>query len=228
MKPLLRILFGLLLIAALLWLFFTALLVAIVIALVMAVIGGILTALGLKPRVPVAEPPPDPLGIGVRMEVDEYIENGCPVVNWNVQAQTWDDFAKAVDPFLAASIAGAVRAYGGDQVEWLVVQHEAEAGALIVYPADRADPVPVAERVCYSLRSVYLGTAYARTRPADDSYEQLNRRVWTVVSECLRNGQAARALAEARRTHPMRLAGSDYFSGVDPGRLQVGSRPEVD
>jgi hypothetical protein len=201
------------------WLVLTALVVGLVITLVVGVVGAVLALFGIRPKWAAGGRGSleDPLGVGVHMEVEEWAEDGRKVVQWSAVDQSWDEMARVLEPFLAAAITGIAEAHPDAPVEWIVFQYEPLRGAVSVFPAVSPSGVESEGRACFLLHSVYLELEYdARLRSGSDaSREELTRQVWALVSQSLRVGPAAEALQEARKRHPMRLAGLDYFEGED-------------
>jgi hypothetical protein len=212
------------------WLVLTALVVGLVITLVLGVVGAVLALFGIRPKwARRGSTLEDPLGVGVDTGIEEWTEEGRRTVQWSAGDQSWDEMARGVEPFLVAAVTGVAKAYPDAPVAWLVIQYEPLRGAISVFPADKPDDTDENKRVCYLLHSIYLELEYdARLRSGWDAPQQeLVRQVWALISQSLRVGPGAAALAEARKIHPMRLTGLDYFEGEDQGPLRLAESGDL-
>jgi hypothetical protein len=159
------------------------------------------------------------------VEVIQFTDGPTNCEVWELPDAGWDDWAGVVDRFLAHAIRGITVAYTGEPVEWLEVNHWQESGRLIVFPSQDGPHGDRGERVCFELSSKHLEAASRRIGEAVPEAEQetawaaLAERVWLRVGECFAGGEAAAALAAARQSHRLRVAGYDYNSGEGPQRL---------
>jgi hypothetical protein len=138
---------------------------------------------------------------------------------WELPDASWDDWAAVADEFLVHSINGIAAEYARASVKWLEINHWPHSGRLIVFPSQDGPSGDRNERVCFELVSEHLLTLFQRvkTEVPEADYEaawtNLSRCVWLRVSDCLTGGAAARTLATARQSHPLRVAGYDYQPG---------------
>lgn len=150
------------------------------------------------------------------MQVFEQQEGGCRRVYWKLPDQGWEDVAGQIDPYLASAIQGIAKEYAPDPVEWLVINHWPDSGRLLVYPAQDGPYGNRGERIYFEISSGYLRNEFARISdlPTDNDVQRelktLEDTVWGRVGECLRQGQASRRLAEARKIHRFYLAIFNY------------------
>ncbi|MCI0376272.1 MAG: hypothetical protein L0215_01565 [Gemmataceae bacterium] len=148
----------------------------------------------------------------------EWIEGNCRIVQWSVLAQSWPELEPIVDEFLAASVDAVSAAYSAETVPWMVLHYDVLTGSLHVVPA--ADPAEEQgdKNVELSLNCLFLETEAERNYGAssgDDCYELLYDRFWKMVRNSLREGEASRKLATARKLHPLRIAGLNAPTGCD-------------
>jgi hypothetical protein len=140
-------------------------------------------------------------------------------VYWDLPDQGWKDVARRIDPFLASAIRAIAAEYAADPVQWLVINHWADSGRLLVYPAQDGPNGDRGERIFFDFNSDYLENRHSYITEAltglelQRAWKELAGVVWWRVSDCLRHGKASRQLAEARKVHRLRLAAFDYGFG---------------
>lgn len=131
----------------------------------------------------------------------------------------WDDVCAQIDTFLADAIRAIAAEYANEPVEWLEINRWPSSGRLIVFPSQQGPDGDRKERICCQLNSDYLENEWTRIGDSsedgeeDAAWETLGSQVWDRVESCLRSGNAAHALEDARRFHPFRLATYDYDFG---------------
>ncbi len=137
----------------------------------------------------------------------------CPTC-WKVPDRGWDDVDRQIDLFLSQAIQAIALEYADEPVEWLEINRWPDSARLIVYPSrnlkgDRD------ERICCQMFSDHLQAEWERgAKPGPDSenetFERLDEKVWQSVMRSLENGAAAKALAQARSVHRLRVAAYNY------------------
>jgi hypothetical protein len=159
------------------------------------------------------------------VEVIQFTDGPTRHEIWELPDAGWDDWAAVVDRFLAHAIHGIAAEYANDSSEWLEVNQWQNSGRLIVFPSQDGPHGDRGERVCFELSSKHLEAASRRICEAVPESQQeaawaaLSGRVWRRVGECFVRGAAAGALASARRSLRLRVAGYDYNPGEGPWRL---------
>lgn len=159
------------------------------------------------------------------MEVIRFIESATRHEIWELADAGWEDWTIVTDRFLAHAIQGITAEYPSDPVEWLEVNHWPISGRLIVFPSDEGPYGDRHERVCFELSSEHLATASRRISKSvseanqDVAWATLAARVWCRIGECFVGGAAGKELADARRTHQLRIVAYDYQPGEGEFRL---------
>src|SRR5262249_22614701 len=150
----------------------------------------------------------------------EFADGDCRCVSWLVPDAGREDAIRHIDPFLSAAIRGIAAAHDGEPVEWLELNHWPSSGRLMVYPSRHGPFGGRTARSYFQLCSDYfegewrrIGSSSVVDELKDRSLGELSDRLWRAVGESLRRGAAWKALAEARRIHPCRLAAFDYEPG---------------
>lgn len=171
-----------------------------------------------------------PLGCEVSERVTRSRHGPTRLECWELPDAGWADWAATVDRFLAHALRGIAATCSGGQAAWLEVFADTNSGRLIVFPSrdgvgwDRGEPVR------FELESRHLDEAWGRLirelPPAgqDAGLEELDRRAWARVGECLTAGEASRELAAARRS--LRLLVSGYDGDPEVGRVRLSEAGE--
>lgn len=152
------------------------------------------------------------------MEIIEFPVGSGRCICWCLPNRGWDDFSRTLDDYLAQCFRSIAAAYPDKPVAWVVLNYWPDSGRLIVFPSDLGAFGDRNERVCFQLCSDHLEMEFDRTceladEQAELEWDELEKKMWNCVDECLKSGNAQHVLSFTRFSHPMRLAAFDY----DPG-----------
>ena len=100
---------------------------------------------------------------------------------------------------------------------------------LSALPAPERSWVEGGERVELTLSSLFLEMEAERTynESSDGSYDPLYDRVWQIVGQSLREGEASSKLAAARQVHPLRIAAFNSPSGCGDEPVEEVAEPDA-
>jgi hypothetical protein len=150
-------------------------------------------------------------------ETREWVEGDCRNVQWSTTVESWRELKPVVDQFLAASVEAVVAAYPAEPVPWIVLSYNPLTGMVSVVPSREPSWPEEGARVELSLSSTFLESEAERNynESADGSFQPLYHYFWMAVGSCLREGDASRRLAGARKSHPARIAAFNSPTGCD-------------
>jgi len=152
------------------------------------------------------------------MEISEFDGDGTKCRCWRLPNLGWRNLSDKLDDYLSECVRSIAAAYPDKHVAWVELNYRPDTGRLIVFPSDDGPFGDRNERVCFQLVSDHLQQEFGQICQLPDEQRQgewdaLGQKLWDRVGDCLKTGQAQRALANARLSHPMKIAAFDYDAG---------------
>lgn len=155
------------------------------------------------------------------MRIHESQVESVRLVYWDIPNEGSPPLFSVIDDFLEAAISVIPLAHCDASAQWLELSFWPSSGRIIVYATDDG---PFGdrdgERVNYSLNSSFIEDEFMSfefdvdSDPSGKAFEakcnQMLEPVYSRVRESLTSGKAAKALEEARKKHPLKLAIYEY------------------